>query len=324
MISGNTAGLKEYILNNLDELFKIRIEKGKIIEQEIIDYIADVSNKINREINIAIDRAGNIIEISIGDSSTVNLPPIPVYEKKLSGVRIVHTHPGGNPHLSSVDISALIKLKLDCIVSIGVSDDGVTGYEVAVCNIVNDELVYEKTFLKNLNDFDYLSAVKDVEEILRKRNITEDDSEYAILVGIDDEKYLDELEELAYACDVKVVGKFFQKRKKADPVFLIGSGKVHELSLARQIKKANLLIFDEELSGLQLKMLEEVTGCKVIDRTTLILEIFARRARTREAKLQVELAQLKYRSNRLIGFGITMSRLGGGVGTKGPGEKNLR
>ncbi len=323
MISGNTAGLKEYILNNLDELFKIRIEKGKIIEQEIIDYIADVSNKINREINIAIDRAGNIIEISIGDSSTVNLPPIPVYEKKLSGVRIVHTHPGGNPHLSSVDISALIKLKLDCIVSIGVSDDGVTGYEVAVCNIVNDELVYEKTFLKNLNDFDYLSAVKDVEEILRKRNITEDDSEYAILVGIDDEKYLDELEELAYACDVKVVGKFFQKRKKADPVFLIGSGKVHELSLARQIKKANLLIFDEELSGLQLKMLEEVTGCKVIDRTTLILEIFARRARTREAKLQVELAQLKYRSNRLIGFGITMSRLGGGVGTKGPGEKKL-
>ena len=135
MISGNTAGLKEYILNNLDELFKIRIEKGKIIEQEIIDYIADVSNKINREINIAIDRAGNIIEISIGDSSTVNLPPIPVYEKKLSGVRIVHTHPGGNPHLSSVDISALIKLKLDCIVSIGVSDDGVTGYEVAVCSL---------------------------------------------------------------------------------------------------------------------------------------------------------------------------------------------
>ena len=83
------------------------------------------------------------------------------------------------------------------------------------------------------------------------------------------------------------------------------------------------MIFDEELSGLQLKMIEEVTGCKVIDRTTLILEIFARRARTREAKLQVELAQLKYRSNRLIGFGVTMSRLGGGVGTKGPGEKKL-
>ena len=323
MVNGNTSGLKEYILNNLDELYNSRIEKGKIINQEIIDYIAEVSNKINREINVAIDRSGKVIDISIGDSSTVNLPVVPVYDRRLSGVRIVHTHPGGNPHLSSVDISALMKLKLDCIVSIGVSDEGVTGYEVAVCSVVNDELTYDRTLVKNLDDFDYLDAIKEVEEALRKRNITEDDKEYALLIGIDDEIYLDELEELASACDVEVVGKFFQKRSKPDPLFLIGSGKIQELALFRQIRKANLLIFDEELSGLQLKMIEEVTGCKVIDRTTLILEIFARRARTREAKLQVELAQLKYRSNRLIGFGITMSRLGGGVGTKGPGEKKL-
>ena len=323
MVNGNISGLKEHILNSLDELYNSKIEKGKIINQEIIDYIAEVSNKINREINIAMDRSGNVIDISIGDSSTVNLPVVPVYDIRLSGVRIVHTHPGGNPHLSSVDISALIKLKLDCIVSIGVSDEGVTGYEVAVCSILNDELTYDRTLVKNLDDFDYLDAIKEVEEALRKRNITEDDKEYALLIGIDDEIYLDELEELASACDVEVVGKFFQKRSKPDPLFLIGSGKIQELALFRQIRKANLLIFDEELSGLQLKMIEEVTGCKVIDRTTLILEIFARRARTREAKLQVELAQLKYRSNRLIGFGITMSRLGGGVGTKGPGEKKL-
>ena len=323
MVNGNTSGLKEYVLENLDKLYSTKIEKGKIISQEIVEYISDISNKINREINIAIDRSGNIIDISIGDSSTVNLPVVPVYDKKLSGVRIIHTHSGGNPHLSSVDISALIKLKLDCIVSIGVSEEGITGYEVAICSIVNDELSYDRTLLKNLDDFDYLEEIKEVEENLRKRNITEDDKEYALLIGIDEEEYLDELEELASACDVEVVGKFFQKRSKPDPVFLIGSGKIQELALTRQVRKANLLIFDEELSGLQLKMIEEVTGCKVIDRTTLILEIFARRARTREAKLQVELAQLKYRSNRLIGFGVTMSRLGGGVGTKGPGEKKL-
>ena len=323
MINGNISGLKDYVLENLEKIYEKKIEKGKILDEETANYISEISNKINREINIAIDRNGNIIDISIGDSSTVNLPLIPVYDKKLSGVRIVHTHPGGNPHLSSVDVSALIKLKLDCIVSIGVSDNGITGYEVAICSIVNDELSYDRTPLTDLNSFDYLDEIKEVEELLRKREIKEDDSEYAILVGIDEEKYLDELEELAYACDVKVVGKFFQKRKKVDPVFLIGSGKVQELSLVRQIRKANLIIFDEELSGLQLKMLEEFTGCKVIDRTTLILEIFARRARTREAKLQVELAQLKYRANRLIGFGIIMSRLGGGVGTKGPGEKKL-
>lgn len=323
MINGNISGLKEYILENLDNLYSTKIEKGKIINQEIVDYISEISNKINREINIAIDRNGNIIDISIGDSSTVNLPAVPIYDKKPSGVRIIHTHPGGNPHLSSVDISALMKLKLDCIVSIGVNEEGITGYEVAICSIVNDELSYDRRLLKNLDDFDYLEEIKEVEENLRKRNITEDDKEYALLIGIDEEQYLDELEELASACDVKVVGRFLQKRSKPDPVFLIGSGKIQELALVRQVRKANLLIFDEELSGLQLKMIEEVTGCKVIDRTTLILEIFARRAKTREAKLQVELAQLKYRSNRLIGFGITMSRLGGGVGTKGPGEKKL-
>lgn len=323
MISGNTEGIKEYILNKLDELYEIKIEKGKIIDEEIINFIADLSHKINREINLAIDRNGNIIEISIGDSSSVALPPITVYEKRLSGVRIIHTHPGGNPHLSSVDISALLKLKLDCIVSIGLSETGITGYEIAFCNIENDELTYEKKFLNNIIDFEYLEKVREIEEYLKKRNVVEDDKEYAILVGIDDEESLEELKELAFACDLKVVGKFFQKRKKTDPLFLIGSGKIQELALKIQIEKANLLIFDEELSGLQLKCIEEATGCKVIDRTTLILEIFARRARTKEAKLQVELAQLKYRSNRLIGFGITMSRLGGGVGTKGPGEKKL-
>lgn len=323
MISGNIVGIKEYILNELNELYKVKIEKGKIIDEEIISFIADLSHKINREINLAIDRNGNIIEISIGDSSSVALPPITVYEKRLSGVRIIHTHPGGNPHLSSVDISALLKLKLDCIVSIGLSEAGITGYEIAFCNIVNDELTYEKKLLKNITDFEYLEKVREIEEYLRKKNVVEDDKEYAILVGIDDEESLEELKELALACEVKVVGKFFQKRKKIDPLFLIGSGKIQELALKIQIEKANLLIFDEELSGLQLKCIEEATGCKVIDRTTLILEIFARRARTREAKLQVELAQLKYRSNRLIGFGITMSRLGGGVGTKGPGEKKL-
>lgn len=323
MINGNIEGLKEFLLNQLNELYEIKIEKGKLIDAEIVKFIAEISNKINREINLAIDRNGNIVEISIGDSSSVNLPPITVYERRLSGIRIIHTHPGGNPHLSSVDISALIKLKLDCIISIGVSETGVTGYEIAFCNIVNEELTYEKQFLKEIENFQYLEKVKEIEEYLKKRNVVEDDTEYAILVGIDDEESLEELKELAYACDLKVVGRFFQKRKKVDPLFLIGSGKIQELSLNIQIQRANLLIFDEELSGLQLKCIEEATGCKVIDRTTLILEIFARRAKTREAKLQVELAQLKYRSNRLIGFGVTMSRLGGGVGTKGPGEKKL-
>lgn len=326
MIKGNVDGIKDFILKELDSIYDITVTKNRVIEPEIIALIASISSRINREINVAIDRRGNIVEISIGDSSSVQLPLLNVQEKRLSGIRVIHTHPNGNPNLSSIDISALTKLKLDCIAAIGVVEEKITGVVMGFCNVDGDELSHEVTEIMNIPefiDYDFLYRIEEIESILKKRNIVENDDEYAILVGIDNDESLDELAELARACNVKVVGKFFQKKSKIDPCYFIGTGKVIELARFKQIKKANLIIFDEELSGLQVKSLEEVTGCKVIDRTVLILEIFATRARTREAKIQVELAQLKYRSSRLLGFGTTMSRTGGGVGTKGPGEKKL-
>lgn len=326
MIKGNVDGIKDFILKELDSIYDITVTKNRVIEPEIIALIASISSRVNREINVAIDRRGNIVEISIGDSSSVQLPLLNVQEKRLSGIRVIHTHPNGNPNLSSIDISALTKLKLDCIAAIGVIEEKITGVVMGFCNVDGDELSHEVTEIMNIPefiDYDFLYRIEEIESILKKRNIVENDDEYAILVGIDNDESLDELAELARACNVKVVGKFFQKKSKIDPCYFIGTGKVIELARFKQIKKANLIIFDEELSGLQVKNLEEVTGCKVIDRTVLILEIFATRARTREAKIQVELAQLKYRSSRLLGFGTTMSRTGGGVGTKGPGEKKL-
>lgn len=326
MIKGNVDGIKDFILKELDSIYDITVTKNRVIEPEIIALIASISSRINREINVAIDRRGNIVEISIGDSSSVQLPLLNVQEKRLSGIRVIHTHPNGNPNLSSIDISALTKLKLDCIAAIGIVEEKITGVVMGFCNVDGDELSHEVTEIMNIPefiDYDFLYRIEEIESILKKRNIVENDDEYAILVGIDNDESLDELAELARACNVKVVGKFFQKKSKIDPCYFIGTGKVIELARFKQIKKANLIIFDEELSGLQVKNLEEVTGCKVIDRTVLILEIFATRARTREAKIQVELAQLKYRSSRLLGFGTTMSRTGGGVGTKGPGEKKL-
>lgn len=326
MIKGNVDGIKDFILKELDSIYDITVTKNRVIEPEIIALIASISSRINREINVAIDRRGNIVEISIGDSSSVQLPLLNVQEKRLSGIRVIHTHPNGNPNLSSIDISALTKLKLDCIAAIGVVEEKITGVVMGFCNVDGDELSHEVTEVMNIPefiDYDFLYRIEEIESILKKRNIVENDDEYAILVGIDNDESLDELAELARACNVKVVEKFFQKKSKIDPCYFIGTGKVIELARFKQIKKANLIIFDEELSGLQVKNLEEVTGCKVIDRTVLILEIFATRARTREAKIQVELAQLKYRSSRLLGFGTTMSRTGGGVGTKGPGEKKL-
>lgn len=326
MINGNIDGIKEYLLKELDSLYEIRVNKNKVIEEEMLYLIASISNKINREINIAIDRKGNVIEISIGDSGSVQLPIMDVKERRLSGIRVIHTHPGGNPKLSNIDLSALIKLKLDCIASVGITEEGITGISLGFCNVEDNNLTYYiegPMTIERLNEFDVLKRINSVEDLLKNRNVVEDDKEYAILVGVDSEESLEELAELAKACNVQVVGKFMQKKNKIDSGFFIGSGKTQELSVFKQLKRANLIIFDDELNGIQVRNLEEITSCKVIDRTILILEIFARRARTREAKIQVELAQLKYRSGRLLGFGTTMSRTGGGVGTKGPGEKKL-
>lgn len=326
MIKGNVEGIRDSILAELDTIHTMTVEKGKLVTPEIVALISDITRVINREISVSIDRKGRVIEVAIGDSNSVELPIIDLSKKKLSGIKVIHTHPNGYSKLSMIDISALLKLKLDAILAIGVGENEITGINIGYCKVENQELTFEE--LENLSlektiAVEYLNKVQEIETELRKNDVVEDESEHAIIVGVDSEESLDELEELARACEVSVSGRIFQKIKKIDNIFYIGSGKVRELAILRQIKNANLIIFDEELSGVQIKNLEAVTGCKVIDRTILILEIFARRARTREAKIQVELAQLKYRSHRLIGLGSVMSRTGGGIGTKGPGEKKL-
>lgn len=149
----------------------------------------------------------------------------------------------------------------------------------------------------------------------------------AILVGLQlrgDISYsMDELEGLAEADGVEVAGRMIQALEKPNTATLIGKGKVEELAEMCRNMEADTVIFNDELSGAQIRNLEEATGTRVIDRTILILDIFADRAVSREGKLQVELAQLKYRLPRLTGFGKSLSRLGGGIGTRGPGEKKL-
>ena len=158
---------------------------------------------------------------------------------------------------------------------------------------------------------------------------TREVQEEVILVGIQEsdseleEESLDELEELAKTAGAKVVGRIVQKREAAHPVTYIGKGKVLELKELLWEMEATGIICDDELTSVQLNHLEEELQCKVVDRTLLILDIFAARAISREGKIQVELAQLKYRAGRLIGLRNSLSRLGGGIGTRGPGEKKL-
>ncbi|MHC1682355.1 MAG: GTPase HflX [Clostridiaceae bacterium] len=326
MIHGNVEGIRDTILKRLDEIYDIKGEKDTIVSEEIINVIVDVTNIISREISVAIDRRGTVVSIAIGDSSSVELPLINVKEKRLSGVRVIHTHPSGNSNLSAVDISALLKMKLDAMVAVGVSEETLTDISIGFCNVKDNILTYEKIGPLSAEDalnFNLKEKVSDVSELLKQSQIVEDDEEKAILVGIGDEESLDELAELAKACNVTVIDRVLQKRSKVDTAFFIGSGKAEEIALLRQIHNANVIIFDDELLGSQVRNLEEAIGAKVIDRTTLILEIFARRAKSREAKIQVELAQLKYRSTRLLGLGSILSRTGGGIGTRGPGEKKL-
>lgn len=157
----------------------------------------------------------------------------------------------------------------------------------------------------------------------------EEERERVILVaidledGADVEHSLDELAELADTAGAETVGRLIQKRESPHPASYIGKGKVDELREMIQWGKADTVICDDELSPAQITNLKDILGTKVIDRTVLILDIFAAHASTREGKLQVELAQLRYRSSRLAGLGTVMSRLGGGIGTRGPGEKKL-
>ena len=159
------------------------------------------------------------------------------------------------------------------------------------------------------------------------------DQEVAILVGLalnsnpsaleETERSLAELAELARTAGAVVASSVMQRRKTPDSALFVGKGKVEEIKQACEALNAGLIIFDDELTGSQIRNIEQMTDRKVIDRTLLILDIFAGRAQSREGKLQVELAQQQYRLSRLVGMGKSLSRLGGGIGTRGPGESQL-
>jgi GTP-binding protein HflX len=326
MINGNTEGIRDVILDRLNKIYNVKVPKDEVFNLEIVDIISEVTSEIEREVSVAIDRKGNVIDVSIGDSTTVEVPIIDIKEKRLSGVRVIHTHPNGNSRLSALDLSALTRLKLDCIAAIGVDEAGPIDTTLGFCNVEKDILVAETTgklTIENAISYDLMGRIKYIEETIKSNEVVEDNSERAILVGVESEESLDELKELAKACNVTAVEQVLQKRNKIDSAFYVGRGKVEEIALLTQAKKANVIIFDDELTASQVRNLEDFIGVKVIDRTTLILEIFAKRAKSKEGKIQVELAQLKYRLPRLSGLGTVLSRTGGGIGTRGPGEKKL-
>ncbi|NFT84825.1 GTPase HflX [Clostridium botulinum] len=327
MIEGNIDGIRNSILSELEKIHSIRTSKDEICNLEILNIIAKVSANIEREVSVAINRKGNVTSVAIGDSTSVEVPLIDISEKRLSGVRVIHTHPNGYCNLSALDVTALLKLKLDAIVSVAITEEGeIRDFSLGLLRLYNNKLEYDENMnlsLEEITSINILDKIKFIENLIKVNDVIEETGEKAILVGSDTKESLEELEELTKACNIPVLQTVFQSRNKIDPSFFIGRGKVLEIASIRQIERANVIIFDDELTGSQVRNLEAALGAKVIDRTTLILEIFATRAKSKEAKIQVELAQLKYRLSRLQGLGTILSRTGGGIGTRGPGEKKL-
>ena len=346
MIHGNIQHLKSSIVIELKGLYDFYIGKDEFLPADLIMKLAYLTSLINREIAVYISRKGKVLDVLVGDHSTVSLPSINERrgQNLLSGVRCIHTHPDGNSSLSSIDISALLTLRLDAMIAVGVKDGKYTNISVGIPTI-GQNFAIEKAdmlgpFLLDEKDFSVVfKLIEEIDSTLRTntvRSMLKTEEETAVLVGVSivakaaegvmensSPESLDELEELAQTANLKVLKKILQKRLSPDPASLIGKGKAAELALLCQSLNADLVIFDEDLSGSQVRNLEEIIGVKVIDRSTLILDIFARRAKSREGKIQVELAQLKYLLPRLIGSGSQLSRLGGGIGTRGPGEKKL-
>ena len=338
-INGNIQSIKDVLLNELDALIDKRYPPRELIPQELALTVARISAQINREISVLLNRRGFIVDISIGDSSTVSLPQLAQRRgsMRLSGIRCIHTHPSGGGMLSSVDVATLQKLKLDVMLAVGISDGEPSEIYAGCITPDSDTDIYGPFELSD-SRLNYIFKIIEELDASAKDELyeNEDSAEKAILVGLETsqsrleymaqreaEISLDELEELANTAGAIVVQKIIQKKQTQDSAYYIGKGKVEELSLLCQAKDVDLLIFDDELSGAQVRNIEEATGMRVIDRTTLILDIFAQRAISKEGKLQVELAQLKYKLPRLLGLGTELSRLGGGIGTRGPGEKKL-
>jgi len=329
----NTTGIKKSLLKRLEALKESTVEKYQLASEEIIAEICDITEETGKEIAVYIDRRGMVLDASIGDENTVTLKDFNIRrsEESLSGVRCLHTHPNGFAGLSEVDISALKRMKFDIMSAVGVSDGKMTNATMAFLGADSDKQLravvmgpYSLNRLMKINILDIINEAEAAMKDIRKSSKEVDsDSERAVLVGVEDEEALEELGELLKTAGCCEVGRMVQSRDKKDTAFFIGKGKLKELMLLSQAVEANLAVFDEELSGAQIRNLEEALGLKVIDRTQLILDIFAQRARSREGKLQVELAQLKYMMPRLIGLGLQMSRTGGGIGTRGPGEKKL-
>ena len=314
---------------------------------EFARQLSELSHEVRRQIGVLIDRKGHIEHVMVGDNRGIQLPDfkrVRVASGRFRGLRCVHTHLRGE-QLTQDDLTDLALLRLDLMAAIDVdASTGLPGlvHAAHLLPLHAGELENASTpdlysFLEpriaSQLDMDFLELIESLEEEMARNRRTAKRAEVrdrTILVGVatgplvDAEESMEELAELAASAGVVVQDKIIQRRSAIDPRTVLGKGKIDELLIRSLQLGADMLVFDSELSPAQVRSLSESTDLKIIDRSQLILDIFAQRAQSKEGKIQVELAQLKYLLPRLIaGQDSAFSRLAGGIGGRGPGETKL-
>jgi GTPase len=317
--------------------YRRRVSAGELCSAELARHLSELSRETNRQVGVLLSRKGEIEWVIVGDAARLLLPDVGrarAGQARLRGLRLVHTHLNDEP-LSRDDLTDLALLRLDAVAAVGVLPDGLPG-RVFVAHLLPEnpqgELwraseyrsVHElpERFMDRID-----SLAGELAAAARARPVRGAGRALLVVVGThgrdEAQRSLHELHELCRTAGVEVADEVVQLRPHVDPRYVLGRGKLQEVVLRSMQQLADLLVFNRDLTPAQARALADETELKIIDRTQLILDIFAQRATSRDGRLQVELAQLRYRLPRLMGKGDSLSRLAGGIGGRGPGETKL-
>jgi len=348
---GNTTGLSASATRALERIYRRRVPLEQITTRELTQSLCDASRETGRQVGALVHRSGQVDYVIVGDAGKLHLPDVGrlrAASGRFRGLRLVHTHLRNEP-LTRDDLVDLVRLRLDLVAAIQVGPDGQPGGIVYAHNVPQAspaESPYREVGPVRLEklevNFGELVSGLEAEfaKLSRAREVTAKDGR-AILVHVgektrqqaqregrfvahaDAATSVRELRELARTAGVDVVDVVMQQRERIDPKYVLGRGKLDDVLVRAMQLDAQTLIFDRELSPSQAAAISHVTDLKILDRTQLILDIFAQRAESKDGKLQVELAQLKYALPRLGQKDDALSRLTGGIGGRGPGETKL-
>ena len=331
--------MKPNQIRRIEHIYRRKIPPQKIITPEIARLLSELSNEIRRQIGILVGRRGTVEFVIVGDQKGITIPDLSRYRSgtlRLRGLRLIHTHLQGES-LTGEDLTDLAFLRLDMIMALNAEVNGSSSRPIHSAHLLPDnpdKKVWEidpPTSVSQL-DVDFLNWIQSIEDEFQRgqksiplKGVTEK----AILISVSRENReslvnsMEELKELAESSGVFVVDSIIQRPQSISPTSLMGEGKLKELLVKCMQLGVDLIIFDQNLTPGQMASISDLTELRVLDRTQLILDIFAQRAHTLDGKIQVELAQLKYMLPRLARKTLALSRLTGGIGGRGPGETKL-